>query len=96
MPIEIPTKEEIKEAVLEVITPLLEEIEKLKTNDPLDLYSIIPREQAAKYLGCTPESLDKLAREDKIGYIIRNGKRKYRKIDVLNYLKNESEITKTG
>jgi len=26
MPIEIPTKEDIKEAVLEVITPLLEEI----------------------------------------------------------------------
>jgi calcineurin-like phosphoesterase len=96
MPIEIPTKEDIKEAVLEVITPLIEEIEKLKTNDPLDLYSIITREQAAKHLGCTPESLDKLAREGKIGYIIRNGKRKYRKIDVLNYLKNESEITKTG
>ena len=84
----IDIKQDIKEAVEEIIYPLLEKIERLEKNRvSIDDYRILKREEVAKYLNTTPEHIDRLARQGKINFIEIDGKRKYRQIDVLNYLK---------
>ena len=84
----IDIKQDIKEAVEEIISPLLEKIERLEKNRvSIDDYRILKREEVAKYLNTTPEQIDRLARQGKINFIEIDVKRRYRQIDVLNYLK---------
>ena len=89
--IDLNLKEELKQAILEALPAIIEAT--TPKVDIKDLYRVISREEVAKLIGVErPETVDKLARNGKIRYIFRNGKKVYRVIDALEY--NGANIAK--
>jgi len=89
MPISIDIKKDVQEAVIEVITPLLKEIEELKEKMKPNDEKLLTPEEVCNITGKGYSTIDKYVKEGKFPKPVRFGSEKrWKKSEILKFIES--------
>ena len=89
MPITLDIKKDVQEAVVEILSPLFEEIKDLKEKIKLSNQKLLDIEEVSEIVGLAPSTIDKHVRLGIFPRPVYQGTaKKWKKVDILNYIDN--------
>lgn len=80
----------IQEAVAEAVEQALSRVEEHRVPPAIDRKLIFSRQEAADLLGCSPQTVDRMARDGRLGFVEGVGQgRRYPAVELKEFIKRE-------